>query len=416
MHTAARIPRILRLTENEVNEAIEDAVSLLSRLVAIDSANSSMDGPGEGELAAEIAKIGHERGFTVTSHEVLPGRPNVALLLPSTSNHASDEPAKRLLFDLHLDTVPHRGIADATLPRIVGDRMYGRGTCDTKGALAAAITAASRLATSGIERRAEVLLLFTVDEEYLKRGVAHAVAGGLTATAAIVGEPTSLRPIVAHKGAVRFRIVTHGRAAHTSRPENGDNAILQMVEVIDWLRERLEPTIALRHHPRLTPPTFTIGTITGGTGVNIVPDRCEIEIDRRSLPTEDPDAILAEFDALLADLMRRRPNVKATREAPYLVERGLDGPADGPLVRAVQHAIRSVCADSVDVTPTGVPYGTDASHVWGHTRTPTVVLGPGDIAQAHTADEWVDLSEVRRCAAIYEQLMTSFVSGEWPTQ
>ena len=374
-----------------------------------------MDGPGEAALASEIAEIGRELGFTVTMDEALPGRPNVALSLPSTTGAIAGEPtsARRLLFDLHLDTVPHRGIPDATVPRIVGDRMFGRGTCDTKGALAAAIVAASRLASAGIERDGEILLLFTVDEEYLKRGVAHAIAAGLTATAAIVGEPTSLRPIVAHKGAVRFRIVTHGRAAHTSRPENGDNAILQMVEVIEWLRERLEPAIAMRHHPRLTPPTMTIGTITGGTGVNIVPDRCAIEIDRRSLPTEDPDAILAEYDALLRDLMKARPGVNVTREDPFLVERGLDGPADGPLVGAVQEAIRATCGDAVDVTPAGVPYGTDASHVWGLTGTPTVVLGPGDIAQAHTADEWVELAEVRHCADIYEHVMRSFVSGRF---
>ena len=392
--------------------AVDDVVSLLARLVAIDSANSSMDGPGEAELAAEIARIGRELGFSVDIDEALPDRPNVAIIIPPTGGASGPTP-RRLLFDLHLDTVPHRGIPDATMPRIVGDRMYGRGTCDTKGALAAAIVAASRIASPGVERHGEILLLFTVDEEYLKRGVAHAIANGLTATAAIVGEPTSLRPIVAHKGAVRFQIVTHGRAAHTSRPENGDNAILQMVEVIDWLRERLEPAIALRDHPRLTPPTMTIGTISGGTGVNIVPDRCAIDIDRRSLPTEDPDAILAEYDALLADLMKARPGVKVTREAPYLVERGLDGHPDSPLVRAIQDAIRASCGDGIDVTPTGVPYGTDASHVWGLTGTPTVVLGPGDIAQAHTADEWVELSEVRHCADIYEHVMRSFVSRAW---
>jgi acetylornithine deacetylase len=370
-----------------------------------------MDGPGEAELAADVARVGRELGFAVSIDEVLPGRPNVAISVPPTTHVVGT--ARRLLFDLHLDTVPHRGIAGATVPRIVDNRMYGRGTCDTKGALAAAIVAASRVAARRIQRSGEILLLFTVDEEYLKRGVAHAVDNGLTATAAIVGEPTSLRPIVAHKGAVRFRIVTHGRSAHTSQPENGDNAILQMVDVIEWLRERLEPAIAVRHHPRLTPPTMTIGTITGGTGVNIVPDRCMIEIDRRTLPTEDPRAILAEYDAVLADLMRTRPGIKATREEPYLVERGLDGPADGPLVRAIQDAIRAECGDAIDVTPTGVPYGTDASLVWGRTGTPTVVLGPGDIAQAHTADEWVDLREVQRCVAIYEHVMTSFVSGEW---
>ncbi len=387
----------------------DDVVALLARLVAIDSANSSMDGPGEGDLAAEIAAIGQGLGFETSVEEVLPGRPNVTLVLPAT--HGGSK--RRLLFDLHLDTVPHRGITDATIPRITGNRMHGRGTCDTKGSLAAAIIAARRVATGCPERVGEVMLLFTVDEEYLKRGVEHAVASGLHASAAIVGEPTSLRPIVAHKGAVRFRVTTHGRAAHTSRPENGDNAIHQMVEVIDWLRERIEPAIAMRGHPRLSPPTMTIGTISGGTGVNIVPDRCVIEIDRRSLPTEDPDAILAEFDAVLQDLMRARPAVKVTREEPFLVERGLDGPADGDLVTAVQAAIRAVDGDAADVTPTGVPYGTDASHLWGGSGIPTVVLGPGDIAQAHTADEWVDLDEVRRCADIYERLMTSFVVGDW---
>ena len=388
----------------------DQTVDLLARLVAIDSANSSMGGPGEADLAAEIASFGHSHGLVVATDEVLPDRSNVSLTLPGTTGtHAG----RRLLFDLHLDTVPHIGIPNATVPRIDGDRMWGRGTCDTKGALAAALVAVGRLAREVAERDGEVMLLFTVDEEYLKRGVAHAVASGLNATAAIVGEPTSLRPIVAHKGAVRFRIVTHGRAAHTSKPENGDNAIHQMVEVIDWLRERGEPALSMRGHPRLTPPTFTIGTISGGVGVNIVPDRCVIDIDRRTLPTEDPVAVLAEIDGWLADLMRARPGVKATREDPYISERGLDGPVDGSLVVAVQAAVAKVTGGSVDATPDGVPYGTDATHLWGLAGIPTVVIGPGDIAQAHTIDEWVDLNDVRQCTEVYYEVMRSFVQGEW---
>lgn len=387
----------------------DETVELLGRLVAIDSANSSMDGPGEAAYGAEIARIGRATGLNVAMDEVLPGRSNVSLILAATGTPNG----RRLLFDLHLDTVPHTGIADALHARIVGDRMWGRGTCDTKGSHAAALIATQRLIATHPERLGEVMLLFTVDEEYLKRGVAFAVDQGLHATAAIVGEPTSLRPIVAHKGAVRFRITTHGRAAHTSRPENGDNAIHQMVEVIDWLRERVEPLLSLRGHPRLTAPTFTIGTISGGTGVNIVPATCTIEIDRRSLPTEIPEEILAEIDSMLADLMRTKPDVKVTREDPFLVERGLDGPADGELVRAVQKAIQHVAGDSVDVTPDGVPYGTDASHLWGLAGIPTVVLGPGDIAQAHTVDEWVELQDVRRCTDIYYEIMRSFVTWEW---
>jgi succinyl-diaminopimelate desuccinylase len=238
----------------------------------------------------------------------------------------------------------------------------------------------------------------------------HAVARGLSADAAIVGEPTNLRPVVAHKGALRWRLITHGRAAHTSRPENGNNAIYQMVEVIDSLRERLEPVLAGVRHPLLTPPTLTVGRIEGGVGVNIVPERCTIEIDRRSLPTEDLDAILAEIDAVMARLMHARPDVRVEREAPFLAEQGLDTPPDAAVVIALQGACRAVLGPDAAVTPEGVPYGTDATHLNG---IPSVVFGPGDIAQAHTADEWVDLAQVDAAAEILTHLTRSFTAGEW---
>ncbi len=111
--------------------------------------------------------------------------------------------------------------------------------------------------------------------------------------------------------------------------------------------------------------------------------------------------------------MRARPGVKATREDPYISERGLDGPVDGSLVVAVQAAVAKVTGGAVDATPDGVPYGTDATHLWGLAGIPTVVIGPGDIAQAHTIDEWVDLSDVRQCTEVYYEVMRSFVQGEW---
>jgi acetylornithine deacetylase len=302
------------------------------------------------------------------------------------------------------------GVTDPFTPRIEGGKMWGRGTCDTKGSLAAALIALRRLAADGTPRRHEVTLLCTVDEEYRKRGIMHAVAAGLGAAAAIVGEPTNLRPVVAHKGALRWRLITHGRAAHTSRPENGNNAIYQMVEVIDYLRERIEPVLAGVRHPLLSPPTLTVGRIEGGVGVNIVPERCSIEIDRRSLPTEDLDAILAEIDALMAALMRTRPDVRVEREEPFLAEQGLDTPMDAPVVAALQAACRSVLGADAPVAPEGVPYGTDATHLAG---IPCVVFGPGDIAQAHTADEWVELAQVDSAAEILHRLSRSFAAGEW---
>ncbi len=394
-------------------------VDLLAELVAINSVNGSMrDGPGEGALAEYVAAFGRRCGAEVSLDEVLPGRPNVRLRLPSRRGPAgaspvpgpSGAPPRRLLLDVHLDTVPLDTMPDPLSPRVRDGRMWGRGACDTKSSLAAALTALRRLAETDAPRGAEIEVLCTVDEEYRKRGVMHAVAGGLTADAAIVGEPTGLRPVIAHKGALRWRLTTIGKAAHTSQPENGHNAIYEMVEVIRWLRQRIEPALALQQHPLLTPPTFTVGRIEGGVGVNIVPERCSIEIDRRTLPQEGPDGILAEIDAMMTELMQRRPGLRVAREAPFLAERGSETAPGSAVVQAVQRSCRDVLGPDAPVTPRGVPYGTDATHLKG---IPTVVFGPGDIAQAHSADEWVDLIEVERASEILLRVMQGFVDGSW---
>ncbi len=404
---------------------MSETTDLLEQLVAIESSNASMPaGKGEAALAAFVAEYGRQLGAEVTLDEVLPGRPNVWLRLPASTLAAAGqggEPAttaapsrpRRLLLDVHLDTVPLEPMPDALTPRRDGARLWGRGACDTKSSLAAALSALRRVAGRSRPRAREVVLLGTVDEEYLKRGVAHAVARGLVADAAIVGEPTSLQPVIAHKGAVRWRLVTQGKAAHTSRPEQGSNAIYQMVEVIRTLRERLEPLLATRTHPLLTPPTLTVGRIEGGVGVNIVPERCVIEIDRRTLPSEPPDEVLAEVDALLAELMAARPDIRVVREAPFLAERGLETPADASLVVALQRACREVLGNSAALEPAGVPYGTDATHLWGSAGIPCVVFGPGDIAQAHSSEEWVELDQVERAADIFERVVEEFITGGW---
>jgi acetylornithine deacetylase len=396
-----------------------DARALLAEMVEIDSANPSMaPGPGEAQLARFVAGLGERLGAQVTLDEVLPGRPNVLLRLPATTPSGPpdgpDGPGARaarprLLFDIHLDTVPLAPMDDALVPRAEHGRLRGRGACDTKGALAAALVALQRLAASDRPRRGEVLLLGTVDEEYLKRGVAHAVATGVCqgVTGAIVGEPTNLQPVIAHKGALRWRITTVGKAAHTSRPENGVNAIYGMVDVIEALRERVEPALALETHPLLSAPTLTVGVIQGGVGVNIVPDTCSIDVDRRTLPREDPDAILAGVDAVLEQVMARTPGLVVKREAPFLSERGLETPPEAALAQLVRAACRQVLGGSAE--PVGVPYGTDATHLSGTLGIPTVVFGPGDIAQAHTADEWVDLAQVEQAAEIYYRVMREYV-------
>ena len=385
-------------------------INLLADLVAINSTNASMpDGAGEAEIARFVADFGERLGAEVTREEALPSRPNVFVSLPAT-RLTSDEAPQPLLFDVHLDTVPLAPMPDALSPTIRDGRIWGRGTCDTKGSLAAALSALQRLAAEGGERQREVLLLGTVDEEFRKRGVRDAMAQGLTADAAIVGEPTNLRPVVAHKGAVRWRTTTIGKAAHTSRPENGNNAIVQMMEVLRMIREQIEPGLAAQTHPLLTPPTLTVGRIEGGVGVNVVPERCWAEFDRRTLPGEDPDQILAEIDAAMRDLMAARPSVRVERDPPFLSERGLETPVDAPVVRAAQRACRKVLGADAPVSPAGVPYGTDATALAGIA---SVVLGPGDIAQAHSADEWVEVAQVEAAVEIYYEVMRGWAAGEW---
>jgi acetylornithine deacetylase len=145
-------------------------------------------------------------------------------------------------------------------------------------------------------------------------------------------------------------------------------------------------------------------------GVNIVPERCVAEFDRRTLPSEDPDEILAEIDAAMQDLMAAQPAVRVERDPPFLAERGLETPASAPVVQAAQRACRLALGADFDVSPAGVPYGTDGTALRG---VPTIVLGPGDIAQAHSADEWVELAQVEAAASIYYELMRGFVAGEW---
>jgi acetylornithine deacetylase len=155
---------------------------------------------------------------------------------------------------------------------------------------------------------------------------------------------------------------------------------------------------------------LTVGRIEGGIGVNIVPERCWIEIDRRTLPSEDPDGVLTEIDGVMRDLTARRPNVRVERDEPFLSERGLETAPDAPVVQAVQRACQHAMGPGFDVSPAGVPYGTDGTALRG---IPTVVIGPGDIAQAHSADEWVELAQVEAAERVYYEVMRGWAQGEW---
>ena len=372
-------------------------VRLLSDLVAIESVNPAYPGGSSGEvaLADYVEEYCRRLGLAVTRQPVLPGRDNILaeLRVPGAQ--------QTLLFEAHMDTVDlgTRG-ARALQPEVRDGRLYGRGSCDTKGSLAAMLLAMEALQAAGERLRVNVMLLASVDEEHAFRGVTAFVDSSRPVHAAVVGEPTELRLVVAHKGCVRWRLSTTGRAAHSSRPEEGDNAIDQMAEVLQSLRA-FQARLRERRHPLVGSPTLSVGRIWGGTGVNIVPERCTIEIDRRLIPGEDAQGALAEVDAFLAECAADNPVLKIAREEPFVVDWPLETPDDA----AVVSAARAACANlNLPTQPTGVPYGTDASKLWALGGIPAIVLGPGSIAQAHTAEEYISLADVVAAAELYRRI------------
>lgn len=385
----------------------KELVQLLVDLVSIESVNPSLKGGqrGESALAAYVASYLARLGLQAESQPVLPGRANVLGRLRGLGRPG-------LLFEAHMDTVTLDPMPDALAPRITDGRVYGRGACDTKASLAAMLYALKLLCEHAGGDHADVTLAATVDEEVAFKGVLALVDSHPQAAGAVVGEPTELVPVIAHKGVVRWRILTHGRAAHTSKPEEGNNAIYQMVEVIRALRDRIEPALARSAHPFAGAPSFTVSVIHGGLQVNIVPPECVVEIDRRTVPGETNEQVLAQVDEVLDELRKREPEFSIEREEPMIADWPLYTEPDSAVARA---ALKSCRAVRGPVELAAAPYGTDASKLSELAHIPSVVLGPGSISQAHTDNEWVSIAQLVQAAEIYGQMaveMTSLLSTE----
>ncbi|MGH2457915.1 MAG: M20 family metallopeptidase [Chloroflexota bacterium] len=378
-----------------------EAIRLLADLVAIESVNPYFPGGerGEADVAAYVADYCSHLELDVRQQPVLPGRSNVIAELKVAGAR------RTILLDSHLDTVSLDLMGqDGLRPGQQGGRLTGRGSCDDKASLAAMLTALGGLARDPAGLRCNVVFLGSVDEEYLMRGAEAFARSGVTIDGAIVGEPTRLEVVVAHKGFVRWCMRTEGRAAHSSNPGLGDNAIYQMAELLPLLRQAIEPRFAARTHPLVGSATWSVGKISGGSSVNIVPETCLVEIDRRLLPGETASAALAEVDAAVESLRRDHPQLNVRRDEPFGAVSGLDTPADAAVVRAIEAACRAIRGESRLV---GVPYGTNASKL-ADAGISCVVFGPGDVGQAHTADEFVAIDQVIAAARIYERAVREF--------
>jgi len=276
------------------------------------------------------------------------------------------------------------------IPRRKNGRLYGRGACDTKGSVAAMLTALLELAASK-SRPLETEIIFAglVDEEHAQAGSRAFVRRSAfrrlrTLCLAIVGEPTRLQVVTAHKGSLWLQLETRGKAAHGATPWLGDNAVHKMTRIVDVLETDYARRLRRRKHPLLGPATVNAGTICGGTQPNIVPDRCAITIDRRTLPGETEAAVTREIAAFLR--AKKLPaKVSSLKLAPAL---SLETDPALPLVRRFMRSIGQSRAATAK-------FFCDAA-VLSAGGIPSVVFGPGDVAQAHTTDEWISLTSLER--------------------
>ena len=388
-----------------------DPVPILKDLVAIPSVNPmgrdlAGDEYFEGRLTEYL--VGYLRRHSIEHEvrEIVPGRANVLARVDCPGA------MRTVLLDAHQDTVPTDGM---TIPPFTptehNGRIYGRGSCDVKGGLAAMLSAITRLASNRKSGVANVVLSMTCDEESTSLGIDQLVASWMGSSpkyrlcetrpdVAIVAEPTELDIVVAHRGATRWKIRTTGRACHSSRPDEGINAIYRMAKLLLHLENYANALPGSRPaHALCGPATLSVGLIAGGSSVNVVPDSAVIDIDRRTIPGENSSAVIEE----VATYLRERLNFELIHDAPYCQSAPLGDELNGNLARQLSRAIERIVGPRKLI---GVPFGTHASRL-AKAGIPSVVFGPGDIAQAHTKDEWISVDQLRQASEIYFQFCTT---------
>ncbi|MBI1901582.1 MAG: M20 family metallopeptidase [Planctomycetia bacterium] len=352
-------------------------------------------------------------GLPYQRQTIEPKRENIVARLDGSLPAAEGGPF--VLLEAHQDTVPVDGMSiDPFQPQVRDGRLYGRGSCDIKGGMCAMLGALSRLAEERPPGLPTIVMACTVNEEHGYTGALNLPKlwqspGSIIPRrpdAAIVAEPTNLQVVVAHKGTVRWRCHTRGRAVHSSVAHLGDNAIYKMARAIrafEAYHREIVPT--LPQHRLCGPASLSVGTIRGGISVNTVPDECGIEIDRRLLPGEDGKKVYQQ----IVDFVGGYAGVDfpLDHETPFMLGPPMSDDLNGPLADRLVAAGRPVVGKCEKV---GVPYGTDAATIT-NSGVPSVVFGPGSIDQAHTADEWLPLAELEKASQIIERFLRAYAAA-----
>jgi len=386
----------------------EEVIAFLQALIRVPSVNPPGDVRDAVRLCGEkLAAAGFETSIVGST----PEKVNVIGTL------AGSVPGPRLLFNAHVDVVPIGEETAWTYPpfggEIAGGRVYGRGAGDDKASVAAQVMAGVALARSGVPIDGALVVTAVADEETAGHlGAGFIVQEGhVDADFVIVGEQTRNQICVAERGAVGVQITVHGATGHAAAPWEGINAIEGMARVITALREELWPLLANRTHQYLPQSTATISMVNGGVKTNVIPDRCEIYVDRRILPRESTGTVIEEIrnvaEQAIAPVKSLRVEVN-----PVVSRQAMESDPNSPVGRALQEATRFLGSEPVLM---GFFAGTDAKHFvpmgW-----PTMVVGPGDPSTAHTPDEWVGIDEVMEATHLYALTSLALLASRNETQ
>lgn len=365
-------------------------------------AAQSVNPPGDERAAAQVARgLLEGLGADVSVVEGAPGRVSVV-------GRVGDRGGPTLLVNGHLDTVPVGPAEWAHDPfggEVSDGRLWGRGSADMKGGVAAAIEAVHAVRRSGAELPCDVVFHLVADEErggqlgtrvLLERGY-------ISADACIVPEPTGLDICIAERGILHVDVRLHGRPAHASEPRNGVSAIEKAAKVVLALHAA---DFGHPRHPLLGKPTANAGMIQGGTGANVVAEHCVVTVDHRALPGQGEEDAVEDVRRLIDGI--DDPELRYEL-APIVFGEASELRADHPWVAHVGGVIAAVTGRRPDVI--GMPFATDARFVRNQAAIPAVVCGPGAIAQAHVVDEWVSVDALVDAAAVYAALMAGFDKG-----
>lgn len=381
----------------------DEIIKIAKNLVAIEG-HKAVD-QKESEVAMHIKNILDNEGIESELDEIEENRPNVY------GRISGKEKVLELMFNGHIDTVPGFTMDyEPFKPFIKDGKLYGRGSADMKGGIAAMLCAMIAIKRSNKDLSKDLMFAGVIDEEECSKGTEHLIKNKIIPKFAVIGEPTDLNVSIAHKGMEWIEVVFHGRSTHGSRPHEGINAVYAASEFNRLVFSEFMPELAKRKFDLIGNGTINVGIIKGGDDPNIVPDKCTVQIDRRWLPSETLESVYKEIEELAQravntvggsfEINEMREFTASMINTPHSIDK------DHRLVTEALDSVKNITGKSQEAI--GFPAWSDAALLSNNADSKCIILGPGNINQAHANDEFCDIDQIVHATEIYFDLIKKF--------